>query len=472
MPIDASGSSTPARTSFRFDLNHSRPTQYDSDSRSSYSTNDWKKFVSMTGMPYYFSSRLRILTPDDMMDPDIRSSLLEVFEEHIESIEEEYELPRDSEHVLWRVSDSEPELSEEEDTGRRSSSSEDSVSADPSDDFAIYCASLDLGSKIGFGEDSDEYEHHPPQSFWQHLAEYSMHYRRITPQLEAQFLCALAHGATEQVIGTGQASFPFDDHQCKSIMQVYNILKARSKENNGVHFLPALLWHIARIMEDVWHCRSRHRYGIISRPENDVPTEPSWISRYFDFMMICLLFGRHSSYHRRLEATRPNGKVYIPEFRACMEGLVSEWTDSNLLATVFVLASVGFLSIPDIGTIQRLSSLASTLFGLTSVTSGIHHTWRHKRKIDAEHDDAHGYVSHIRFFGSAMDLRLTACFLCLPIATLMWSVLSFMITIISYCFQCSGEIGQAFLAVLTVIITLCIAGAFLCFWYETVAKED
>jgi hypothetical protein len=92
------------------------------------------------------------------MDPDIRSALLEVFEEHIESIEEEYELPRDSEQMLWRVSDPEPELSEEEDTGRRSSSSEDSASADPSDDFAIYCAYLDLGSKIGFGEDSNECE--------------------------------------------------------------------------------------------------------------------------------------------------------------------------------------------------------------------------------------------------------------------------------------------------------------------------
>jgi len=318
-------------------------------------------------------------------------------------------------------------------------------------------------------------EHHPPQSFWQHLAEYSMHYRRITPQLEAQFLCALAHGDQSKWLELDRRAFHSMTISARALCKYTtspSMPIARSKENNGVHFLPALLWHIARIMEDVWHCRSRHKYGIISRPENDVPTEPSWISRYFDFMMICLLFGRHSSYHRRLEATRPNGKVYIPEFRACMEGLVSEWTDSNLLATVFVLASVGFLSIPDIGTVQRLSSLASTLFGLTSVTSGIHHTWRHKRKIDAEHDDAHGYVSHIRFFGSAMDLRLTACFLCLPIATLMWSVLSFMITIISYCFQCSGEVGQAFLAVLTVIVTLCIAGAFLCFWYETVAKED
>jgi len=148
----------------------------------------------------------------------------------------------------------------------------------------------------------------------------------------------------EQVIGTEVTGFPFDDHQCKSIMQVYNILKGlltcyrqwmkahrlvcvivRSNANNGVHFVPVLLWHIASIMEDVWHCRYRSHYGIINRPADDVPSEPSQISRYFDFMMSCLLFGRHNSFHRRLQTTRPNGKVYIPEFRAFVEGVVSEW---------------------------------------------------------------------------------------------------------------------------------------------------
>lgn len=129
-------------------------------SRLSHSTNDWKRFVNMTGMPYYFNSRLRLLTPDNMMDPDIRSVLLEVFEDHIESIEEEYELPPDLEHVLWHWRASDPNLEfSEENTSRRSSSSEDSVSWDPSYDFAIYCASLDLGSQIDFREDLDEREH-------------------------------------------------------------------------------------------------------------------------------------------------------------------------------------------------------------------------------------------------------------------------------------------------------------------------
>jgi hypothetical protein len=123
--------------------------------RLSHSTNDWRKFVNMTGMPYYFNSRLRILTPDDMMDADIRSILLEVFEHHIDSIEEEYELPPDLEHVLWRVSyDSKSEFNEEH-ARRHSSLSEDSVSTYPEDDFAIYCASLGLGSRVDFRDALD-----------------------------------------------------------------------------------------------------------------------------------------------------------------------------------------------------------------------------------------------------------------------------------------------------------------------------
>ena len=51
--------------------------------RSSHSTNEWKKFVGMTSVSYYLNSSLCVVTPDNMMDVDVRSTLLEVPEEHI-----------------------------------------------------------------------------------------------------------------------------------------------------------------------------------------------------------------------------------------------------------------------------------------------------------------------------------------------------------------------------------------------------
>jgi hypothetical protein len=73
-----------------------------------------------------------------------------------------------------------------------------------------------------------------------------------------------------------------------------------------------------------------------------------------------------------------------------------------------------------------------------------------------------------------MDLRLTACFLSLPIAALMWSVLSFMVALVSYCFQYYGEVGRILLAVLVAVVALCMMGAFLFFLYEMggVASSD
>lgn len=139
---------------------------------------------------------------------------------------------------------------------------------------------------------------------------------------------------------------------------------ARSEADHGAQFIPAVLWHIAEIMEDVWHCRYRYHYGIVCRPEDDVPLESSRVSRYFDFTMSCLLFARNKSFHRRLQTTRPNGKVHIPEFRAFMEGIVSEWTgnsihnsssfgcwpidvilDSNLLVSDVLIISIALLKI-------------------------------------------------------------------------------------------------------------------------------
>lgn len=106
-----------------------------------HSINDWKKFVSLNGTPYYFNSRLSVLTQDNMMDRDVRSDLVEVVVEHIATIEEEYKLPLDLEHVLsrWRTGDSDPEFSDED--SRRSSLNVD---------FSIHCISLELGARLNF----------------------------------------------------------------------------------------------------------------------------------------------------------------------------------------------------------------------------------------------------------------------------------------------------------------------------------
>lgn len=42
----------------------------------------------------------------------------------------------------------------------------------------------------------------------------------------------------------------------------------------------------------------------------------------------------------------------------------------------------------DITSVQRTASLASTVFSVLSVATGVHHTWQHRNKLDASHADA------------------------------------------------------------------------------------
>ncbi|KAH9048422.1 hypothetical protein EDB84DRAFT_1556877 [Lactarius hengduanensis] len=62
----------------------------------------------------------------------------------------------------------------------------------------------------------------------------------------------------------------------------------------------------------------------------------TWRDRLEDMLLLCVLFDSHRTYKDRLESTRPKGHVYLPDFRELIRSLLVEWSDSNLLATVFV----------------------------------------------------------------------------------------------------------------------------------------
>ena len=89
--------------------------------------------------------------------------------------------------------------------------------------------------------------------------------------------------------------------------------------------------------------RERYHYGTkdarLYRDIAVVPAAPStspWRERLLDVLLFCVFFNTHGTYKIRLESTRPKGHVYLPDFRELMSSLLVEWSDSNLLATVFV----------------------------------------------------------------------------------------------------------------------------------------
>jgi hypothetical protein len=50
-----------------------------------------------------------------------------------------------------------------------------------------------------------------------------------------------------------------------------------------------------------------------------------WKVRIFDLTLTFLFFGAHTMYRKRMQSTRPKGKVYKPEFQKFIQSLLAEW---------------------------------------------------------------------------------------------------------------------------------------------------
>jgi len=47
-----------------------------------------------------------------------------------------------------------------------------------------------------------------------------------------------------------------------------------------------------------------------------------------------------------------------------------------------------FLAAQDISALPQTASLCSTLFSMLSIVIGVHHVWRHRRRADADDNEA------------------------------------------------------------------------------------
>jgi hypothetical protein len=87
--------------------------------------------------------------------------------------------------------------------------------------------------------------------------------------------------------------------------------------------IPAIIWHMARVMTEVEKSRTTYHWGT---PENRIYRnvaipEPSRL----EMILTWPLFGAHSMYRTRLQGTRVKGAVYLPDFQKLMQQFLDEW---------------------------------------------------------------------------------------------------------------------------------------------------
>ncbi|TCD68625.1 hypothetical protein EIP91_010280 [Steccherinum ochraceum] len=271
--------------------------------------------------------------------------------------------------------------------------------------------------------------------YWDHVEKYCMHLSELPPFAEADFLCEMAYGATERILDNKGTTFRFTGAQTQALIGTYRELKEAQHE--GITIIPALVWLFSRTMKLVEETRTNSKYGTpeAAAARNSSWKDPTWKFRIIDMILSLMFSGTHNMYRRRLMKTKFNNVLYLPDFRELLSDLIIEWGDSNLLSTVFVAVNVSFLAINDLSVMQRTCSLVSSLFAMISIAGGMHHIWNHRIKLDVEVAEASQYMNHSLIFGDRGSITTLACFLALPIASLLWSFYAFTAALTAFCVQ-------------------------------------
>ncbi|KAI0254866.1 hypothetical protein BJV78DRAFT_1183419 [Lactifluus subvellereus] len=399
----------------------------------------WRGHVHINGTIYYSLAResqdeewpfLRIVTAEDITDPDIREAIEDCGREYHQWLEEAdlEDLPDDLELVIFF------------DNPRNREPIGTFVSHQRGVEF-VCCPreSEDSESESGSASESSStgsavvVEVQPMQSYWLTLESYPMHHTRCHRNLEVAFFAALTHSANEHISGKGNAAGRFNFQECRRLIELFLELKVVSTEPEcGRDANAAVVWHLSRVMHEI----DLHRYQ--REPARRLPAQPfPKPSKVIDGVLTCMFVGVHLIYRERIQRTHPLSRVSLADFRAFIQTIMSEWSDANLLATVFVAANVTFLAAPGITTFQRTASIASTLLSLLEIVTGLHHIWRHRIRANADYDDLYKYFGK-KWIGTGYTFHnptLLAAMLSVPIASLLWSVLCFMAAVSAYCLQ-------------------------------------
>ncbi|KAI0920763.1 hypothetical protein AcW1_005058 [Taiwanofungus camphoratus] len=400
----------------------------------------WTRYVHLNGSVYYYNSEYEILTPDDMENDEQRRAVMNFRKEFLETLEEDglfYYTPGKYDLLI------------------RDAYDDDHVQA-------IFL-SYDESTQIVFPDRGPDVEIQGyTYSYWCALEEHPMHRARLPLLPEEDFVWSLTYGAAVGIFEEKDTEFPYTDAQIEQLMQIYRNLKHAAKTNRDV--MAPLNWLIARTVRDIEMVRERGKntekpgFSWLRKPSEETST---WRLEVAEMVLFLALFGVHRMYFGRLRRVRVGQSAYLLDFRKVLQQFLAEWSDSNLLATVFVGANVAFQQLPGLNGLQRTASLASAVFSVLGVATGVHHVWQHRAKVNADIDEAVKYVNHARDWDKAgnessevSDLLWVSSFLAVPIAALFWAVLSFTIALGAYCVQSVSMTGTILLAVVLGICAL------------------
>ncbi|KAH9899739.1 hypothetical protein C8Q73DRAFT_833537 [Cubamyces lactineus] len=280
--------------------------------------------------------------------------------------------------------------------------------------------------------------------YWNFIAYHPSH-SPCSPQGFEEAIDALRSFYHEYLVYGGKCIAPFSKAECEELL---NVLHRAKDEETGQPATAALLgW----ILKDVYSFRSADRFGqvareeqktyrqLLSRPPSFTPKQSPATRLFLLFLVNIPFFGipqtylayvkNASEFRGHLQGLKQNWETYTLQ-------LVKEYSDFILIATVLLSATVGLLTINDIGETCRVAAILSAFAALGSVTVGVFFVWRHQR--NAHMPASFTYLHNARY--SALGLSGHALLLSLPPVLLVWSLIAFTVAALAYALQ---DISQA-----------------------------
>ncbi|KAJ8454448.1 hypothetical protein ONZ51_g13016 [Trametes cubensis] len=281
--------------------------------------------------------------------------------------------------------------------------------------------------------------------YWNFIAYHPSH-KPNSPHGFEEAIDALRSYYHEYLVYGGKCIAPFSKAECEELLNVLH--RAKDEANSGQPATAALLgW----LLKDVYSFRSADRYGqvtreeqktyrqLLSRPPSFTPKQSPATRLFLLFLVNIPFFGipqtylayvkNASEFRGHLQGLKQNWETYTLQ-------LVKEYSDFILIATVLLSATVGLLTINDIGETCRVAAILSAFAALGSVTVGVFFVWRHQR--NAHMPASFTYLHNARY--SALGLSGHALLLSLPPVLLVWSLIAFTVAALAYALQ---DISQA-----------------------------
>lgn len=404
----------------------------------------WTRFVHFMGYVYYYNHDLHTVTRDNIEDEEMRKAVEEASIGVRNALEqdglEDY-IPEDCEIIIGDEAETAVAIHH---PARRIY---DTGPEDPSEVLEVRTMTTD---------------------YWDWAEQFPMHleYNNLH-SVEDMFLNALTYGANVRVLEDKDNDFPYTDEQIAKIMRTYR--QQRVITTGDMQANCSFNWHIARLLREVQSARTLSpRKGCSSAVKaafdfHRVPKKhrSSWQLEAAEYLLAGILLGAHKLYFGRLKNVRMGPSVHLTDFRDTVRSFLNEWSNSNLLATVFVGANIAFQQVPNISGLQKTASLASSIFALLSAGTGVHHVWQHRAHVNTDIMNAVKYLNHMRddYLDAPSDmletdLLVTSAFLSVPFSALLWSMLCFTIALAALCIQSTISGGRVLLALTMAIFGL------------------